>query len=84
MVCLYVCNFRSFSHVARNLQFRKILQNGLVVTHSAAGAKGPGLNSRVARAYLRFNSRASTPAGKQCLAMRCTVERNCDRIMQCS
>ena len=38
----------------------------LVVTHSAAGAKGPGFNSRVARAYLRFNSRPSTLAGKQC------------------
>ena len=34
--------------------------------HTAAGAKGPGLTSSVARAYLRFNSMASTLAGKQC------------------
>ena len=46
---------------------------GLVVIHSAASANGPGSNSSIARAYLRFNSRASTLAGKQCLAMRCTV-----------
>ena len=39
---------------------------GLVVTHSTAGAKGPGFNSAVTRAYLRFNSRASTLAGRQC------------------
>ena len=39
---------------------------GLVVTHSAAGAKGPWFNFTVARAYLRFNSWASTLAGKQC------------------
>ena len=51
--------------------------------HSAAGAKDPEFNSPVARAYLRFNSRASKLAGKQ-LAMRYTVTTNCDRIMQCS
>ena len=56
----------------------------LVVIHSAASAKGPGVNFPVARAYLRFNYRASTLAGKQCLAMRCTVATNCDGIMQCS
>ena len=64
-----------------------LLQRGLggqVVIHSAASAQGPGFNSPVGRAYLRFNSRASTLAGRQCLAMRCTVARNCDRIMQCS
>ena len=33
-----------------------------MVTHSAAGAKGPGFNSPIARAYLRFNFRASTLA----------------------
>ena len=38
---------------------------GLVVAHWAAGAKGTGFNSPVARAYLRFNFRASTLAGKQ-------------------
>ena len=31
-----------------------------------SGAKGPGFNLPVAGAYLRFNYRASTPAGKQC------------------
>ena len=36
---------------------------GVMVTHSAAG---PGFNFPVARAYLRFNSRASTLADKQC------------------
>ena len=55
-----------------------------MVIHSAAGAKGPGLNSPVARAYVRINSWASTLAGKQCLAMRCTVAASCDRVMQCS
>ena len=55
-----------------------------MVIHTAASAKGPGFNSPVARAYLRFNSRASTLASKQCLAMRCTVATNCDRIMPCS
>ena len=39
----------------------------VVATHYAAGATGPGLNSAVVRTYLRFNSRASTLAGKQCL-----------------
>ena len=39
---------------------------GLVVMHSAASAKGLGFNSQVTRAYLRFNSRASTLAGTQC------------------
>ena len=57
---------------------------GLVIIPSASGAKGPGFNSPVTRAYLRFNSWASTLAVKQCLAMRCTVAPNCDRIMQCS
>ena len=47
------------------------LHGSLVVTwqssgYMAAGAKGPDFNSPVARAYLRFNSRASTRAGKQC------------------
>ena len=37
-------------------------QGGLVVMHSAASAKGPGFNSPVARAYLRFISWASTLA----------------------
>ena len=45
---------------------------GLVVAHSAAGAKGPGLNSPVTRTYLRFNSRASTLAGRQCRPCGCT------------
>ena len=58
--------------------------DGLVVIHSAASANGPGVDLPVARAYLRFNSRASTLAGKQCLAMRCMIATNCDRIMQCS
>ena len=40
--------------------------DGPVVTHSTAGVKGPGFNSPVARAYLRFNFRPSTLAGKQC------------------
>ena len=35
-----------------------------MVKHSAA--KGPGFNSAVARAHLKFNSQASTLAGKQC------------------
>ena len=35
-----------------------------MVTHSAVGAKGPGFNSPIARAYLSLNSRASTLAGK--------------------
>ena len=39
---------------------------GLVVTHSAAGANGPGFNSPVGRTYLRFNYPASSLAGKQC------------------
>ena len=55
-----------------------------MVIHSGAGAKGPGFDSPVARAYLRFNSQASALAGKQCLAMHCTVATNCDRVMQCS
>ena len=38
-----------------------------MVIHSAARAKGPGFSSPVARAYLRFNFRPSTLAGKQCL-----------------
>ena len=38
---------------------------GLVVIHSAASAKGPGFNSPIFRAYLRFNSRASKLTGKQ-------------------
>ena len=43
-----------------------VIHSGLVVIHSAASAKGPGLDQfPVARAYLRFNSRASTLAGKQ-------------------
>ena len=39
---------------------------GLVVIHSAAGAKGPGFNSPVARAYLTFNSQTSTLGGNEC------------------
>ena len=39
---------------------------GRVVKHSAAGVKGPWFNFQVAQAYLRFNSWASTLAGKQC------------------
>ena len=46
---------------------------------SAASTNGPRFNSSVIRAHLRFNS---TPAGKQCLAMRCTIATNCERIMQ--
>ena len=57
---------------------------GLVVTHSTAGVNDLGFNCPVARTYLRFNSRASTLASKQCLAMRCMVATNCDRIMQCN
>ena len=53
----------------------------IVVTQSAADANGPGFNSSAVRAHLRFNSRASTLAGKQCLTMRCTVATNCGRIM---
>ena len=53
-----------------------------MVTHSAAGVKDLGFNSPVARAHLRFNSRAS---GRQAvLAMSCTVATNCDCIMQCT
>ena len=37
-----------------------------MVIHLAASVKGPGFNSPIARAYLRFNSRASTLAVKQC------------------
>ena len=55
-----------------------------MVIHSAAGAKGPAFNSPVARAYLTFNSRASTLAGKQYLVISCTITTNCDRVMQCS
>ena len=54
----------------------------LVVTHSAAGAEGPGFNSPVARAYLRFNSRASTPAGKQ--RRLCAVRLQQTAIVRCS
>ena len=59
---------------------------GLVVIHSAAGAKSLGINSPVARTYSRFNSQVSTDyTDRQAvLAMRCTVATNCDRIMQCS
>ena len=39
---------------------------GVMVTNSAADAKGPRFNSSVARTYLGFNSRASTLTGKQC------------------
>ena len=46
---------------------------GLVVTNSAAGAKGPRFNSPVARSYLRFNSRACTWQASSVVAMRCTV-----------
>ena len=41
---------------------------GLVVKHFAAGAKGsegPGFNSPAAQSHLRFNSPASTLAGKR-------------------
>ena len=55
----------------------------LVVIHSATSAKGPGFNSPFVRAYWRFNFRASTLAGKQYFAMRCTVAPNCDRVVQC-
>ena len=43
-----------------------IVSRGLgdLVAHSAASAKGPGFNSLVARAYMRFNSRASALARK--------------------
>ena len=61
--------FPQFAHIAIHPHFKtsnNIGLGGLVVTHSAAGAKGPGFNSPVARAYLRFNSRASTLTGKQC------------------
>ena len=44
-----------------------------MVTHFVDGAKGPGFNSPVAKAQLRFNSWASTLAGKQCIAKLCTV-----------
>ena len=39
---------------------------GLVVTLLAVGEKGSGFNSSVARAHLRFNSRACKLADKQC------------------
>ena len=51
-----------------------------MVIHSAASAKGLGFNSAVAQAYLKFNARASTLAGKQ--AMRCTLQQT--MIVQCS
>ena len=51
-----------------------------MVIQSTASAKGSGFNSPVARAYLRFNPRASTLTGKQWLAVRCTVAASCDRI----
>ena len=54
---------------------------GLLVIHSAAGAKGPGFNSPVARAYFRFNSQASTLAGQQCWLCAVRLHTNCDRIM---
>ena len=58
-----------------------------MVTHSAAGAMGPWFNSPVGRPSI-FEIYLLAPlhalAGKQCLAMRCTVATNCDRIMQCS
>ena len=38
---------------------------GLVATHSAAGAKGPGFTSPITFAHVRFNYRASTLASKQ-------------------
>ena len=38
-------------------------RDGLVVIHSAAGAKSPGFNSAVARAYLKFNSHGRGFAG---------------------
>ena len=53
-----------------------------MVTHSAAGAMGPGFNFPVARTYLRFNYRASTLAGKQCWLCAVRLQANCDRIMQ--
>ena len=55
---------------------------GLVVTHSAAGAKGPGFNSPVVRENLIFNSWASTLVGKQCWLCAAQLHTNCDRIMQ--
>ena len=55
-----------------------------MVIHSAAGARCPGFNSPVARAYLRLNSRASTLAGKQCWLCAVRLHTNCDPIMQCS
>ena len=36
----------------------------LVITHSAAGAKGLRLNSSVAQTYFRFNSRVFALASK--------------------
>ena len=37
-----------------------------MVIQSAAGAKGPVFNSPAALAYLTFNYRTSTLAGKKC------------------
>ena len=56
------------NHIALCIIFLNISRGlgGLVVTRSAAGAKGPELNSTVVRAYSRFNSRVTTLAGKQC------------------
>ena len=56
-------NMENFPFAAVKLPERGL--GGLVVIHSAASVKGSGFNSPVARAYLRFNSRTSTLAGKQ-------------------
>ena len=53
-----------------------------MIIHSAAGAMGSVFNSPVAGAYLSFNSRASTPAGKQC--WMCSVRLQQTMIVQCS
>ena len=58
-IYIYIYIYISLSYKFQGL-------GGLVVIHSAAKATSPGFNSVDARAYLRFNSHASTLAGKQC------------------
>ena len=66
-VCDDIVDQFDFHEVARSHAINLFKQSlcGPMVTHSAAGAKGPGFNSPVARAYLRFISRASILEGKQ-------------------
>ena len=60
---------RSVVAVNNERPLRSFIISGLgcpLVKHSDASAMGSGFNFPVARAYLRFTSRASTLTGKQC------------------